>query len=110
MTPKSGLDGLSTRIEKMEEWLQERYPNLKSEEYLTFLYIFIGQMIGRGFYVGLEFPRTDHMHIEEIKALSNGYVEENGSMVKMGVIKLENFERLLQAPYITHNTVHIFEY
>lgn len=63
--------------------------------------------MGKGMYFGLTFPLEDSAHIEELRALSNKYIEFGDGVVKMGVLKLENLERILRAPYIKSRSVHI---
>jgi len=41
----------------------------------------------------------DSTHITELRALSNGYVEFRDGVVRMGVIKLENLEKILSSLY-----------
>ena len=55
----------------------------------------------------MTFPLEDSTHIEELRALSNGYVEFRDGVVRMGVIKLENLEKILRAPYIKPGSIHI---
>jgi hypothetical protein len=43
--------------------------------------------------------------MEELRALSNGYVEFGDGVVSMGVIKLENLEKILRAPYIKPRSI-----
>jgi len=85
----------------------EKVPNLNPEDYSLLLYLVIGSDLGKGKYFGLTFPLEDSTHIEELKALSNGYVEFRDSVVRMGVIKLENLEKILRAPYIKPRSIHI---
>jgi hypothetical protein len=49
----------------------------------------------------------DSTHIAELGALSNGYVEFRDGVVKMGVVKLENLEKILRAPYIKPRSIRI---
>jgi hypothetical protein len=58
-------------------------------------------------YFGLTFPLEDSAHIEELRALSNKYIEFKDGVVKMGVLKLENLEIILRAPYIKPSSVRI---
>ena len=53
------------------------------------------------------FPLENNSHLEELRALSNGYVEFRDGVVRMGVIKLENLEKILGAPYIKHRSIRI---
>jgi len=85
----------------------EIVPNLNPEYYSLLLYLVMGYDLGKGKYFGLTFPLEDSTHIEEIRALSNGYVEFRDGVVRMGVIKLENLEKILRAPYIKPRSIHI---
>ena len=85
----------------------KRVPNLNHEDYSLLLYLVIGYDLGKGKYFGLTFPLEDSTHIEELRALSNGYVEFRDGVVRMGVIKLENLEKILRAPYIKPRSIHI---
>jgi len=85
----------------------ERVPNLNPEDYSLLLYLVIGYNLGKGKYFGLTFPLEDSTHIEELRALSNGYVEFRDGVVRMGVIKLEDLEKILRAPYIKPRSIHI---
>jgi hypothetical protein len=49
----------------------------------------------------------DSAHIEELRALSNKYIEFRDGVVKMGVLELENLEKILNAPYIKPRSVRI---
>ena len=82
-------------------------PNLNPEDYSLLLYLVIGYNLGKGKYFGLTFPLEDSTHIEGLRALSNGYVEFRDGVVKMGVITLENLEKILRAPYIKPRSIHI---
>jgi hypothetical protein len=85
----------------------KRVPNLKPEDYSLLLYLVMGYELGKGKYFGLTFPLEDSTHIEELEALSNGYVEFRDGVAKMGVVKLENLEKILRAPYIKPRSIHI---
>jgi len=85
----------------------KRVPNLSPEDYSLLLYLVIGYNLGKGKYFGLTFPLEDSTHIAELRALSNGYVEFRDDVVRMGVIKLENLEKILRAPYIKPRSIHI---
>ena len=85
----------------------KRVPNLNPEDYSLLLYLVIGYDLGKGKYFGLTFPLEDSTHIGELRALSNGYVEFRDGVVRMGVIKLENLEKILRAPYIKPRSIHI---
>jgi len=83
------------------------FPNLNPEDYSLLLYLVIGYDLGKGRYFGLTFPLEDSIHIEELRALSNGYVEFRDGVIRMGVIKLENLEKILTSPYIKPRSIHI---
>ena len=85
----------------------KRVPNLNPEDYSLLLYLVIGYDLGKGKYFGLTFPLEESTHIAELRALSNGYVEFRDGVVRMGVIKLENLEKILRAPYIKPRSIHI---
>jgi hypothetical protein len=85
----------------------ERTPNLNPEDYSLLLYLIIGYDLGKGKYFGLTFPLEDSTHIEELRALSNGYVEFREGVIRMGVTKVENLEKILRAPYVKPGSVHI---
>jgi hypothetical protein len=85
----------------------KRVPNLNPEDYSLLFYLVIGYDLGKGKYFGLTFPLEDSTHIAELRALSNGYVEFRDGVVRMGVIKLENLEKILKAPYIKPRSIHI---
>jgi len=85
----------------------KRVPNLNPEDYSLLLYLVIGYELGKGKYFGLSFPLEDSTHMEELRALSNGYVEFRDGVVRMGVIKLEDLENILRAPYIKPRSIHI---
>jgi hypothetical protein len=85
----------------------KRVPNLNPEDYSLLLYLVMGYDLGKGKYFGLTFPLEDSTHIAELGTLSNGYVEFKDGVVKMGVVKLENLEKILRAPYIKPRSIHI---
>jgi hypothetical protein len=82
-------------------------PNLKPEHYLTLVNLVVGHEIGKGFYAGLEFPLEDDSHLEELRGLSNNYLEFDNVVVRIGVTKLENLEEILRAPYIKPRSIRI---
>jgi hypothetical protein len=82
-------------------------PNLKPEHYLPLINLVIGYEIGKGIYAGLEFPLEDDSHLEELRALSNNYLEFDNTIVRIGVTKLENLEEILRAPYIKPRSIRI---
>ena len=85
----------------------ERVPNLNPEDYSLLLYLALGSDLGKGKYFELTFPLEDSVHLGELRALSNGYVEFRDGVVRMGVIKLENLEKILRAPYVKPRSIHI---
>jgi len=82
-------------------------PNLKPEHYLTLVNLVIGHEIGKAIYAGLEFPLEDDSHLEELRGLSNSYLEFDNVIVRIGVTKLENLEEILRAPYIKPRSIRI---
>jgi len=90
-----------------KESILKQVPNLNPEDYSILLYLVIGYDLGKGKYFGLIFPLEDNSHLEELRALSNGYVEFRDDVVRMGVIKLENLEKILKAPYIKPRSIRI---
>jgi hypothetical protein len=69
----------------------------------------MGYHLGKSKFFGLTFPLEDSAHINELEALSNGYVEIKGGIVRMGVLKLENLEKILRAPFLKQGSVHLGE-
>jgi hypothetical protein len=90
-----------------KEIILKQIPNLNPEDYSLLLYLVVGYDLGKGKYFGLIFPLEDDSHLEELRALSNGYVEFRDGVVNMGVIKLENLEKILGAPYIKPRSIRI---
>jgi len=82
-------------------------PNLKPEHYLTLVNLVIGHEIGKGIYAGLEFPLEDESHLEELRGLSNNYLEFDNVIARIGVTKIENLEEILRAPYIKPRSIRI---
>jgi len=80
---------------------------LNPEDYFLLLYLVMGYDLGKGKYFGLAFPLEDSTHLEELRALSNGYVEFRDGVVRMGVTRLEDLEKILKAPYIKPRSIHI---
>lgn len=108
MTEMTNLkDIIFQRLDRPRADILKQFPNLKPEDYFPLVYLVIGYDIGKGKYAGLEFPLEDNTHLKELKALSNGYVEFDNGIVRMGVTKLENLEKILRAPYIKPRTIHI---
>ena len=100
-------DIISQTLHAPNKSILKRVPNLNIEDYSLLLYLVMGYDLGKGRYFGLTFPLKDSTHLEELKTLSNGYVEFRDDVVRMGVIKLENLEKILAAPYIKPRSVHI---
>lgn len=55
------------------------------ESYSLLFYLVLGYDLGKGMYFGLTFPLEDSAHIEELRALSNKYIEFKDGVVKMGM-------------------------
>lgn len=100
-------DAIFQTLYRHDKSILEKVPNLNPEDYSLLLYLVIGYDLGKGKYFGLTFPLEDSTHIEELRALSNGYVEFRDGVVRMGVIKLEDLEKILRAPYIKPRSIHI---
>ncbi len=94
-------------LHKHNNGITKEVPNLNPEDYFLLLHLVTGYNLGKGKYFGLTFPLEDRSNIEELRALSNGYVEFREGVVKMGVTKLENLETILKAPYIKPRSIHI---
>jgi hypothetical protein len=67
------------------EKILESVPNLSPEDCSLLGYSVLGYHLGKSRYFGLTFPLKDGAHIDELRALSNGYLELRCSMVRMGV-------------------------
>jgi len=100
-------DAIFQTLRRHEKSILEKVPNLNPEDYFLLLCLVIGYDLGKGKYFGLTFPLEDSTHIEELRASSNGYVEFRNGVVRMGVIKLEDLEKILRAPYIKPRSIHI---
>ena len=87
--------------------IQEKAPNLSSGDYSTLVYSVIGYHLGKCKYFGLKFPLEDSSHITELEALSNDYIEIRDGAVRMGVLNLENLEKILSAFYLRLGIVQI---
>jgi|WetSurMetagenome_2_1015567.scaffolds.fasta_scaffold114911_1 hypothetical protein len=87
--------------------LLEKLPNLVPEDCELVVYDAMGFQITKKGYFGLAFPLNDDKHINELKDLSNGYLELQNGTVKMGVTKLENLQTILQIPYLKPGSVQI---
>ena len=100
-------DAIFQTLYRHSKSILEKVPNLNPEDYFLLLCLVIGYDLGKGKYFGLTFPLEDSTHIKELRALSNGYVEFKDGVVKMGVPKLEDLEKILKAPYIKPRSIHI---
>jgi hypothetical protein len=100
-------DAIFQTLYRRKESILKQVPNLDPEDYSLLLYLVIGYDLGKGKYFGLIFPLEDDSHLDELRALSNGYVEFRDGVVRMGVIKLENLEKILGAPYIKPRSIRI---
>lgn len=108
MTKMNNLkDTIFQTLYRHKESILKQVPNLNPEDYSLLLYLVIGYDLGKGKYFGLIFPLEDSTHIAELRALSNGYVEFRDGVVRMGVIKLENLEKILRSPYIKPRSIHL---
>jgi hypothetical protein len=108
MTKISNLkDTVFQTLYRYNKSILEKVPNLNPEDYSILLYLVIGYDLGKGKYFGLTFPLEDNSHLEELRALSNGYVEFRDGVVRIGVIKLENLEKILKASYIKPGSIRI---
>jgi hypothetical protein len=87
----------------------KKVPNLSPEDFQFLVYSVIGYHLGKSKFFGLTFPLEDSAHINELKALSNGYVEIRDGVVRMGVLKLENLEKILRASFLEPGSVHLGE-
>jgi len=95
-------------LQTYDEVILKNAPNLSPEDCWFLIYSVIGYQLGKNKYFGLTFHLEDSAQINELSRLSNGYVEIRDKVVKMGVIELENLEKILRAPYITPKSVHIY--
>jgi hypothetical protein len=100
-------DTLHQALHTSKKGILKIVPNLNPEDYSLLIYLVMGYDLGKGRYFGLTFPLEDSTHIAELGALSNGYVEFRDGVVKMGVVKLENLEKILRAPYIKPRSIRI---
>ena len=108
MTETTNITGtILQALDTPNKSILKRVPNLNPEDYSLLLYLVIGYDLGKGRYFGLTFPLEDSTHIAELEALSNGYVEFRDGVVRMGVVKLENLEKILRALYIKPRSIHI---
>jgi hypothetical protein len=108
MTKMNNLkDTIFQTVYRHKESILKQIPNLNPEDYSLLLYLVIGYDLGKGKYFGLIFPLEDNSHLEELRALSNGYVEFSDGVINMGVTKFENLEKILGAPYIEPRSIRI---
>ncbi len=98
-------DVIFQKLDVSKADILKEVPNLKPEHYLTLVNLFIRHESGKGFYAGLEFPLEDDSHLEELRGLSNNYLEFDNIIVRIGVTKLENLEEILRAPYIKPRSI-----
>ena len=102
-------DTIFRTLHRHNKSILKKAPNLDPEDYYLLLYLVIGYGLGKGKYFGLTFPLEDSTHIEELKTLSNGYVEFRDGVVRMGVTRLENLAKILRAPFIKPRSIHILK-
>lgn len=96
-------------FDSIDERFLERAPNLSPEDCSFLVYSAMGYHLGKCKYFGLTFPLEDMAHINELRDLSNGYIEIRDGIVRMGVLELQNLEKILRASYIRPGSVHISE-
>jgi hypothetical protein len=109
LTEGSLEEAVLQTFDSNDERILEKAPNLSSEDCQFLVYSVIGYHLGKSKFFGLTFPLEDSAHISELRALSNGYVEIKGGIVRMGVLKLENLEKILRAPFLKPGSVHLGE-
>jgi hypothetical protein len=108
--PESSLeDVILQTFDSHDERILEKAPNLRPEDCSLLVYLVIGYHLGKSMYFGLTFPLENSANVNELRALSNGYIEIRDGVVRMGVLKLENLEKILRAPYIKPRSVRIGE-
>ena len=81
-------DYVSQTLHSDAEGILEKAPNLNPEDDSELFYLVMGYHLGKCKYFGLTFPLQDNTNVDELEALSNGYVEIENGVVKMGVVKL----------------------
>ena len=96
-------------FDSIDERVLEMAPNLSPEDCWFLVYSAMGYHLGKCKYFGLAFPLEDSAHINILRDLSNGYLEVRNGVVRMGVLELQNLEKILRAPYIKPGSVHISE-
>jgi len=94
-------------LHSCEQKISESAPSVSRSDCSLLAYETMGYRLGKCAYFGLTFPLEDGTDLDELKALSNGYIEVKDGVVKMGVLKLENLEKILRAPYIKPRSAHI---
>ena len=87
----------------------EKAPNLDPKDCSALVYSVIGYHLGKCKYFGLSFPLEDGADENELRALSNGYFDIRDGVVRMGVLELQNLEKILRASYIKPGSVHFCE-
>ena len=106
--PESGLENVVLKsFDSCDEKILERAPNLCPEDCSLLVYLILGYHLDKSKYFGLTFPLEDTAKIDELKTLSNGYIEIKDGVVRMGVTKLENLMEILRAPYIKPGSVFV---
>ena len=98
---------LTKNVFVCDKALLEKLPNLAPEYCDLIVYDAMGIQLTKKGYFGLAFPLSDDSHINELKDLSNGYLELENGTVKMGVTDLENLQAILQASYLKPGSVRI---
>ncbi len=98
---------LTKNILSCNSALLEKLPNLAPGDCDLVVYDAMGFQLTRKGYFGLAFPFNGDSQLNELKDLSNRYLEVKNGKVKMGVTKLENLQAILQAPYLTSGSVQI---
>ena len=98
-------DVIFQKLDVSKADILKEVPNLKPENYLTLVDLVIRYEIGKAIYARLEFPLEDDSHLEELKGLSNNYLEYDNATARIGVTKLENLEEILRAPYIKPGSI-----
>jgi len=94
----SGLkDVIFQKLDVSRADILKEVPNLKPEHYLTLVNLVIGHELGKGIYAELEFPLENDGHLEELRGLSNNYLEFDNVIARIGVSKLENLEKILSS-------------
>jgi hypothetical protein len=87
--------------------LTKKLPNLAPEDCELVVYNTMGFQLSKKGYFRLEFPIDGNNHIDELRDLSNGYLEVKEGKVNMGVVNLENLQKILKVSYLEPGSVHI---